>query len=174
MQTIWAEQLSPESRADLPPAIEGFVRDTYETIPPIYVESRDNDMYSGQADMNLYKSVIGYTFNPFIPGYMGRAFKTVSSAFDHGRYSDLNTTLGKLGAKELILSGGFTSYCIYETAVDGAALGYKVSILDDLSRDTMRMDPDAAASIRKQCEERGVTFVNSANYKRREEPVLTL
>lgn len=58
------------------------------------------------------------------------ATKTSSSALFPGK-SDLNEPLQQKGIDTLLIVGVVTNVCCYATAIDGAALGYKVTMVSD-------------------------------------------
>ncbi len=173
MQTIWAEQLSAEDRAAISPAIEGFIRDTYETIPPIYVLTRSDEMYASDDDAILYDSSVKQVFNPAVTGSLGRAYKETSrlscgsSVFPFGKNSELHGRLQEMGTEELIISGGFTRRCVWETAADAANLGYKVTIMDDLCREPpgFKNSQHYPEVTKELCAAHGITLANSAQCK---------
>ena len=166
MQFMYARQLAPEDQLFLPPAIEAFVQQTYLSIPPIYIEVRDEDMWRDDVDARQYDSVIERKTHPAMEGYLSRVFKNTSSAFEHGVHSDLNRVLKTIGARKLLVAGGFTRRCVWETAVDAANCGYDVSILQDLCRDSVSLKestnyPEVTEVL---CNQHGIRLENSGMY----------
>ena len=79
--------------------------------------------------------------------YVGGKTKTV-----------LESALKKAGVDKLIMFGIATDYCVKSTAIDGAKLGFKVTVIEDLSRG---VDPKTTAAAIKEMKAKGVKVVKS-------------
>ena len=79
--------------------------------------------------------------------YIGDSKKTV-----------LDSALKKAGVTNLIMFGIATDYCVKSTAIDGAKLGYNVTVIEGLSRG---VDPKTSAAAIKEMKKNGVKIVKS-------------
>ncbi len=79
--------------------------------------------------------------------YIGDSKKTV-----------LESALKKAGVDKLIMFGIATDYCVKSTAIDGAKLGFKVTVIEDLCRG---VDPKTSAAAVKEMEKNGVKVVKA-------------
>jgi nicotinamidase/pyrazinamidase len=66
----------------------------------------------------------------------------------------MNQTLQKNGIKELIVYGIATDYCVKATAIDAAAAGYKVTVIEGLSKGVA---PDTTAKALEEMKAKGIT-----------------
>jgi nicotinamidase/pyrazinamidase len=78
-------------------------------------------------DEALFKAVIKKGMDANYDSYSG--FKD-----DGGKKTKMDQTLKKDGIHKLVVYGIATDYCVHATAVDGAAAGYKVIMINSLSR----------------------------------------
>jgi nicotinamidase/pyrazinamidase len=74
---------------------------------------------------------------------------------DGGAKTKLNQILQKKGIKEVIVYGIATDYCVKATAIDAAAAGYKVTVIEGLSKGVA---PDTTAQALKEMEAKGITI----------------
>lgn len=73
---------------------------------------------------------------------------------DGGAKTEMNEILKKDGVKELIVYGIATDYCVKATAIDAVKDGYKVTVIEGL---TKGVAPETSAQAVKEMQEKGVT-----------------
>ena len=73
---------------------------------------------------------------------------------DGGAKTEMNDILKKDGIKELIVYGIATDYCVKATAIDAVKDGYKVTVIEGLTRGVA---PETSAQAVKEMQEKGVT-----------------
>ena len=78
-------------------------------------------------DKSLFKAVVQKGMDVNYDSYSG--FQD-----DGGKKTKMDEVLKKDGIKRLVVYGIATDYCVHATAVDGAAAGYKVIMIQNLSR----------------------------------------
>ena len=76
---------------------------------------------------------------------------------DGGANTEMNEILKKNGVTELIVYGLATDYCVKATAIDAADAGYKVTVVEGLSKGVA---PDTTAEALNEMKARGITLVN--------------
>ncbi len=74
-------------------------------------------------------------------------------ADDGGGKTELNDFLLKDGIKKLLIFGLATDYCVKATAIDAAAAGYKVTVIEGLSKGVA---PDTTAKALEEMKEKGI------------------
>lgn len=72
---------------------------------------------------------------------------------DGGAKTEMNLILQKNGIKELIIYGIATDYCVKATAIDAAAAGYKVTVIEGLSKGVA---PDTTAKALEEMKTKGI------------------
>ena len=72
---------------------------------------------------------------------------------DGGAKTEMNLILQKNGIKELIVYGIATDYCVKATAIDAAAAGYKVTVIEGLSKGVA---PDTTAKALEEMKAKGI------------------
>jgi nicotinamidase/pyrazinamidase len=72
---------------------------------------------------------------------------------DGGAKTEMNQILQKNGIKELIVYGIATDYCVKATAIDAAAAGYKVTVIEGLSKGVA---PDTTAKALEEMKAKGI------------------
>jgi len=72
---------------------------------------------------------------------------------DGGAKTEMNLILQKNGVKELIVYGIATDYCVKATAIDAAAAGYKVTVIEGLSKGVA---PDTTAKALEEMKAKGI------------------
>ena len=72
---------------------------------------------------------------------------------DGGAKTEMNQILHKNGIKELIVYGLATDYCVTATAIDAVAAGYKVSVIDGLSKGVA---PETTAQALEEMKTKGI------------------
>ncbi len=72
---------------------------------------------------------------------------------DGGAKTEMNRILHKNGIKEVIVYGIATDYCVKATAIDAADAGYKVTVIEGLSKGVA---PDTTAKALEERRARGI------------------
>ncbi len=72
---------------------------------------------------------------------------------DGGAKTQMNQILQKNGIKELIVYGIATDYCVKATAIDAVAAGYKVTVIEGLSKGVA---PDTTAKALEEMKAKGI------------------
>jgi nicotinamidase/pyrazinamidase len=75
---------------------------------------------------------------------------------DGGAKTEMDQILKKSGIDELIVYGIATDYCVKATAIDAAAAGYKVTVVEGLSKGVA---PDTTAKALEEMKAKGITLV---------------
>lgn len=75
---------------------------------------------------------------------------------DGGAKTEMNGILKKNGIKELIVYGIATDYCVKATAIDAADAGYKVTVVEGLSKGVA---PDTTAAALDEMKAKGIILV---------------
>lgn len=119
---------------------------------PVYAIYFSYDKPKNPADIDFYK------FTPVANDTLVR--KTSDSAFDG---SDIEQTLKKDGRKLLLTCGFNLNACVVDTVMDARRLGFEVCLLEDLTGNDAKNDPEHAPRHLKAMHERGVTMENAAN-----------
>jgi nicotinamidase/pyrazinamidase len=74
---------------------------------------------------------------------------------DGGAQTELNALLKKNGIQEVIVYGLATDYCVKATALDAVKAGYKVTVIEGLSRGVA---PDTTAKALDEMRQKGITI----------------
>jgi nicotinamidase/pyrazinamidase len=75
---------------------------------------------------------------------------------DGGAKTEMDQILKKHGIQELIVYGIATDYCVKATAIDAADAGYKVTVVEGLSKGVA---PDTTAKALEEMKAKGITLV---------------
>jgi len=75
---------------------------------------------------------------------------------DGGAKTEMNGILKQNGVKELIVYGIATDYCVKATAIDAADAGYKVTVVEGLSKGVA---PDTTAKALDEMKAKGIILV---------------
>lgn len=75
---------------------------------------------------------------------------------DGGAKTEMNVILQENGIKELIIYGIATDYCVKATAIDAADAGYKVTVVEGLSKGVA---PDTTAEALDEMKAKGIILV---------------
>jgi nicotinamidase/pyrazinamidase len=75
---------------------------------------------------------------------------------DGGAITEMNEILKRNGIKELIVYGIATDYCVKATAIDAADAGYKVTVVEGLSKGVA---PDTTVKALDEMKAKGITLV---------------
>ena len=90
--------------------------------------------------------------------YINKATETSREAYSGFSGTELESILKTRGITELVIAGLATDYCVKTTAIDGAKLGFKVTVIQDLCRS---VDPKTTAEAIKDMEANGVKVVKA-------------
>jgi nicotinamidase/pyrazinamidase len=101
-------------------------------------------------DKTLFKAVIQKGMDANYDSYSG--FQD-----DGGKKTRLDEILRKDGIKKLVVYGIATDYCVHATAVDGAAAGYKVIMINGLSRGVA---PDTSEKAVEDMKAKGILVLD--------------
>jgi nicotinamidase/pyrazinamidase len=93
--------------------------------PPHCVQNTENA--NVLLDNKLFKAIVKKGVDKRFDSYSG--FKD-----DGGANTEMDRLLRRHGIKELIVYGIATDYCVKATAIDAAAAGYKVTVIEGLCR----------------------------------------
>jgi len=72
---------------------------------------------------------------------------------DGGAKTEMNQILQKNGIKELIVYGIATDYCVKATAIDAVDAGYKVTVIEGLSKGVA---PETTAKALEEMKAKGI------------------
>lgn len=115
--------------------------------PPHCVQGTDNAEIL--LDNNLFAAIIKKGKDKRYDSYSG--FQ------DHGgAITEMNALLKENGTKELIVYGIATDICVKATAIDAADAGYKVTVVEGLSKGVA---PDTTAKALDEMKAKGITLV---------------
>ena len=112
--------------------------------PPHCVQGTENARVL--VDNNLFLAIVKKGKDKKFDSYSG--FQD-----DGGAKTEMNQILQKNGIKELIVYGIATDYCVKATAIDAAAAGFKVTVIEGLSRGVA---PDTTAKALEEMKEKGI------------------
>ena len=114
--------------------------------PPHCVQGTENAKVL--VDNNLFAAIVKKGKDKKFDSYSG--FQD-----DGGAKTEMNQILQKNGIKELIVYGIATDYCVKATAIDAAAAGFKVTVIEGLSKGVA---PDTTAKALEEMKEKGITI----------------
>ncbi len=112
--------------------------------PPHCVQETENARIL--VDNNLFTAIVKKGKDKKFDSYSG--FQD-----DGGVKTEMNQILEKNGIKELIVYGIATDYCVKATAIDAAAAGYKVTVIEGLSKGVA---PETTAKALEEMKEKGI------------------
>ena len=112
--------------------------------PPHCVQGTENARVL--TDNNLFLAIVKKGKDKQFDSYSG--FQD-----DGGAKTEMNQILQKNGIKELIVFGIATDYCVKATAIDEAAAGYKVTVIEGLSKGVA---PDTTAKALEEMKAKGI------------------
>lgn len=115
--------------------------------PPHCVQGTENA--GVLVDNNLFVAIVKKGKDKRYDSYSG--FQD-----DGGAITEMNETLKRNGVKELIVYGIATDYCVKATAIDAADAGYKVTVVEGLSKGVA---PDTTAKALDEMKAKGITLV---------------
>ncbi len=82
---------------------------------------------------------------------------------DGGSNTEMDTILKAAGIKKLVVYGLATDYCVMATAIDAAADGYKVVVIEGLCRGVA---PDTTAKALETMKAKGITVLKEIDLKK--------
>jgi nicotinamidase/pyrazinamidase len=112
--------------------------------PPHCVQETENARVL--VDNNLFLAIVKKGKDKKFDSYSG--FQD-----DGGAKTEMNRILQKNGIKELIVYGIATDYCVKATAIDAVAAGYKVTVIEGLSKGVA---PDTTAKALEEMKAKGI------------------
>ena len=112
--------------------------------PPHCVQGTQNARVL--VDNNLFLAIVKKGQDARFDSYSG--FQD-----DGGAKTEMNRILHKNGIKEVIVYGLATDYCVKATAIDAADAGYKVTVIEGLSKGVA---PDTTAKALEEMRARGI------------------
>ena len=115
--------------------------------PPHCVQGTQNARVL--VDNNLFVAIVKKGKDKNFDSYSG--FQD-----DGGAITEMNEILKRNGVKELIVYGIATDYCVKATAIDAADAGYKVTVVEGLSKGVA---PDTTAKALDEMKARGITLI---------------
>ncbi len=107
-------------------------------------------------DETLFKAIVKKGMNPQYDSYSG--FKD-----DGGKKTAMDTLLKKEKIEKLIVYGIATDYCVRATALDAAALKYKVVLIKNLCRGVA---PDTSQKAIKEMKSKGIVVLDKIDLKK--------
>ena len=114
--------------------------------PPHCVQGTENARVI--VDNNLFLAIVKKGKDKKYDSYSG--FQD-----DGGAKTEMNEILQKNGIKEVIVYGLATDYCVKATAIDAADAGYKVTVIEGLSKGVA---PDTTAKALEEMKAKGITI----------------
>ena len=114
--------------------------------PPHCVQGTENARVI--VDNNLFLAIVKKGKDKKYDSYSG--FQD-----DGGAKTEMHQILMKNGIKELIVYGIATDYCVKATAIDAADAGYKVTVIEGLSKGVA---PDTTAKALEEMKAKGITI----------------
>ena len=117
--------------------------------PPHCVQDTENAKVL--YDEGMFEAVVQKGKNPKFDSYSG--FQD-----DGGEKTGMADLLTKAGVGEVIVFGLATDYCVKATAIDAADAGFKVTMVEDLSKGVA---PDTSAKALEEMQAKGITVVKS-------------
>jgi nicotinamidase/pyrazinamidase len=112
--------------------------------PPHCVQKTENAKLL--LDKKLFEAVVQKGKDKRFDSYSG--FQD-----DGGAKTEMNSLLKKAGVKEVIVYGLATDYCVKATALDAVKAGYKVTVIEGLSKGVA---PDTTAKALEEMTQKGV------------------
>jgi nicotinamidase/pyrazinamidase len=107
-------------------------------------------------DEELFKAFVKTATNPQYEGYSG--FQD-----DGGKKTEMDKLLKKDKISQLVVYGIATDYCVRATALDGAAAGYKVTLIRNLCRGVA---PDTSQDAIEEMKAKGVVVLDDIDLEK--------
>lgn len=115
--------------------------------PPHCVQQTENAEVL--LDNNLFEAIVKKGKDKRYDSYSG--FQD-----DGGAKTKMDEILKKYGIQSVIVYGIATDYCVKATAIDAANAGYKVTVVEGLSKGVA---PDTSAKALKEMQAKGITLI---------------
>ena len=112
---------------------------------------RDTEGAKVLVNNNLFQAIVKKGQNSKFDSYSG--FQD-----DGGAKTEMDNILKAAGVKKLIIYGIATDYCVKATAIDAATNGYKVVVIDDLSKGVA---PDTTAKALEEMKAKGILILKN-------------
>jgi nicotinamidase/pyrazinamidase len=106
-------------------------------------------------DNDIFQAIVKKGQNPKFDSYSG--FQD-----DGGAKTEMDAILEAAGIEKLVVYGLATDYCVMATAVAAAANGYKVVVIEGLSKGVA---PDTTAKALDTMKAKGILILNEADMK---------
>ena len=107
-------------------------------------------------DNNIFQAIVKKGQDPKFDSYSG--FQD-----DGGAKTEMDALLKAAGIKKLVVYGLATDYCVLATAVDAAANGYKVVVIEGLSKGVA---PDTTAKALETMKTKGIQVLKEIDLQR--------
>ena len=125
---------------------------------PDFVDTWPPHGVAGTAEADLHEALAGVPVDVAVKkGQYSAAYSGFEGVDDSG--TSLHRILVAQGITDLDVIGLAESHCVKDTALDGAARGYRVRVMTDL---TAPVSPDQGAAARAALAQAGVELVTSA------------
>lgn len=108
------------------------------------------------TDNNLFLAVVKKGQDPRYDSYSG--FQD-----DGGAKTEMDAILKRNMVRKLVVYGLATDYCVKATAMDAVDAGYKVIVVEDLSKGVA---PDTTEKALKEMQEKGITVLKTLDLKK--------
>ncbi len=122
--------------------------------PPHCVQGTDGAKIL--LDDKMFQAIVRKGQNPKFDSYSG--FQD-----DGGAKTEMDATLKAAGIKKVVVFGLATDYCVMATAVDAAANGYKVVVIEGLSKGVA---PDTTAKALDNMKSKGIQILKEIDMQR--------
>ncbi|MCX5812358.1 MAG: bifunctional nicotinamidase/pyrazinamidase [Proteobacteria bacterium] len=107
-------------------------------------------------ESKMFQAIVKKGQNPKFDSYSG--FQD-----DGGAKTEMDAILKAAGIKKLVVYGLATDYCVMATAIDAAANGYKVVVIEGLSRGVA---PDTTAKALDNMRTKGILILKEADLQK--------
>jgi nicotinamidase/pyrazinamidase len=108
------------------------------------------------VDNNLFLAIVKKGQNPKYDSYSG--FQD-----DGGAKTEMDKILKRNMVKKVVVYGIATDYCVKATAMDAAAAGYKVIVIEELCKGVA---PDTSKKALKEMQDKGITVLKVLDLKK--------
>lgn len=129
--------------------------------PDHVVQGTSGAEFHPDLDARFAETIIRKGYHKKIDSYSGFLEN------DHATETGLDGYLRSRGVKRIFVCGLAADYCVYFTAVDGAAKGYEVFYLSDLTY-PVGSPPNSVENATNDMQKKGVRFLKSMNIRRQE------
>ncbi|OPX97832.1 MAG: nicotinamidase/pyrazinamidase [Syntrophorhabdus sp. PtaU1.Bin002] len=130
------------------------IGDRTQTLwPPHCVQGTENAKVL--LDNSIFLAIVRIGQHPQFDSYSG--FQ------DGGTSTEMHAILQAAGIRKLIIYGLATDYCVKATAIDAASRGYKVAVIEGLSKG---IAPETTATALKEMRAKGITILDKIDMTR--------